>query len=539
MGPRSFRPAVRALHYGRVSIQIHDRLPDLFFCEAKSVAGNLLMDEEMSCRPIVRAVLLVQCAFFLTVCAFAQQQTSGAAPSPPAVAIGPKVTSQTDDSSYRGSVPQGEVSSTPIPLSLGEAIRRGMKANLGLLTTTEAGRESRAQRLRALSSLLPRITGQVSSTEQQLNLQALGFLVSPPPSSGFTIPNIVGPYNYQTAAAYAQISLFDWTAISNFKASRENIKAAALSVQNARDLVAQAVGNAYLQIIADGARITATQAEIDADNAVYTNAVRRHEAGTAIGIDVLRSQVELKQRQQTLIAVKNQFEKDKLTLSRVIGLPVGQDFTVADPAPSVPLEAMSLKDALERAYVNRPDFKAAKSRVVAAEFTLRAARAERYPSLSANGYYGAQGLQMFANSHGVFSATGALQFNIFDGGRIKGDILQSDSELQNRRNELENLRGQVDYEVRNALLDLTAAGAQVEVAKSNTELANQTLRQGQDRFSAGVTNTVEVVQAQQAVADANERLIGAQYEYNVAKVALARALGVAEENMQLYFNAKP
>jgi outer membrane protein TolC len=97
----------------------------------------------------------------------------------------------------------------------------------------------------------------------------------------------------------------------------------------------------------------------------------------------------------------------------------------------------------------------------------------------------------------------------------------------------------VDYEVRNALLDLTAASTQVDVARSNTELANQTLTQGQDRFAAGVTNTVEVVQAQQAVADANESLISAQYQYNVAKVALARALGLAEENMQVYFNAKP
>ncbi len=138
-----------------------------------------------------------------------------------------------------------------------------------------------------------------------------------------------------------------------------------------------------------------------------------------------------------------------------------------------------------------------------------------------------QGLRLFTNSHGVFNATGAVQFNIFDGGRIKSDILESDSELQNRRNEMENLRGQVDYEVRNALLDLTSASAQVEVAKSNIELADQTLKQGRDRFAAGVTNTVEVVQAQQAVADANESLISAQYQYNVAKVALARALGLS------------
>src|SRR4051812_37487529 len=375
------------------------------------------MDEEMSCRPILRALVLFQCSLFLTTTSVsAQQQTPGTAPArQPAVSVEPTMPPQTGDPSYRASVPQGQASDTAIPLSLGEAIRRGMKANLGLLTSTEASRESRAQRVRALSSLLPRITGQVSSTEQQLNLQALGFLISPPPSAGFTIPNIVGPYGYQTAVVNAQISLFDYTAISNFKASRENNRAAALSVQNARDLVAQAVGNAYLQIIADGARITATQAEIDADNAVYTNAVRRHEAGTAIGIDVLRSQVELKQRQQNLIAVKNQFEKDKLTLGRVIGLPIGQDFIVADPAPSVPLEAMSLKDALEQAYGHRADFQAAKARVVAAEFTLRGAKAQRYPVLTANGYYGAQGLRLFSNSHGVFSATGSLQFNIFDG----------------------------------------------------------------------------------------------------------------------------
>lgn len=495
----------------------------------------------MSCRrPILKTLVLVPCALSLVGNALGQGQAQSAAPTQrPLISVEPAMPPQTGDPSYRGSVPQGQASATPIPLSLGEAIRRGLRANLGLLTSTEASRESRAQRLRALSGLLPKLTGQVSATEQQLNLQALGFLVSFPPSTGLSIPTIVGPYGYQTAAVNAQISLFDYSAITNFKASRENIKAASLSVQNARDLVAQAVGNAYLQIIADGARITATQAEIDADNAVYTNAARRHDAGTAIGIDVLRSQVELKQRQQILIAVKNQFEKDKLTLGRVIGLPVGQDFTVADPAPSVPLEAVSLKDALGKAYEHRADFRAAKARLTAAEFTLRSARAQRYPTLTANGYYGAQGLRLFTNSHGVFSATGAVQFNIFDGGRIKSDILQSNSELQNRRNELENLRGQVDYEVRNALLDLTAAGAQVDVAKSNTELANQTLRQGQDRFAAGVTNTVEVVQAQQAVADANDNLISAQYQYNVAKVALARALGLAEENMQVYFNAKP
>jgi outer membrane protein TolC len=464
------------------------------------------------------------------------QAPSTTAANPPAqLSIAP----QAGDPTYQGSVPQGTASPTPIPLTLADAVNRGLKANLGLLTSEQSSRQTRAERYRALAGLLPNITGQLSMTEQQVNLQALGFIASIPPALGFQIPKIVGPYSYQAAQANATVPLFDYTAINNFRSSRQNVKAAVLSIKNARDLVVQAVGDAYLQIIADAARVVATQVEIEADTAVYVNATRRHEAGVAIAIDVLRSQVELKQRQQALVAETNQFEKDKLTLGRIIGLPIGQDFTVADPSPSVPLEAISLQDALAKAYDHRPDFQAAKSQVAAAEFSLRAAKAERYPTLTASGDYGAEGLRLLTNSHGVFQATGSVQFNIFDSGRIKADILQNDADLRNRRNDLENLRGQIDYEVRSALLDLKSASVQVDVAHSNVELANQTLKQSRDRFSAGVTNTVEVVQAQQSVADANENLISAQYQYNVAKVSLARALGLAEEGIRTYFNKQP
>ena len=462
------------------------------------------------------------------LCGFISQNAPGQTPMTAAPKDG--------DRTYRESVSQGAASAIPIALGFGDAIDRGLKANLGLLTTEQADREIRAQRMRALAGLLPKVTGQLSMTEQQLNLQALGFNLKLPPSAGFQIPVIVPPYSYQEAQASASIPLFDFSAISNFRASREETKASLLSLKNARDLVVQAVGNAYLQIIADAARITATNAEIDADQAVYTNASRRHDAGVAIGIDVLRSQVELKQRQQQLVAVTNQFEKDKLTLARVIGLPVGQEFTVADPSPAVPLEAISLKDALAKAYEHRPDFQAAQARVIAAQLTVRAAKAERYPTLYANGFYGDEGLRMLNNSHGVFTATGSIQFNIFDGGRIKADVLQNDSELRDRRNELENLRGQIDYDVRNSLLDLKSAGDQVDVAKSNVQLADETLKESRDRFAAGVTNTVEIVQAQQAVADADENLISAQFQYNLAKVELARALGLAEEGIRGYFS---
>jgi outer membrane protein TolC len=246
--------------------------------------------------------------------------------------------------------------------------------------------------------------------------------------------------------------------------------------------------------------------------------------------------VELKQRQQQLVAVSNQFEKDKLSLARIIGLPPGQPFGVADPSVSVPLEAVSLKEALDQAYSHRSDYQAAKARVLAARFMLRSSKAERYPTLTASGYYGDEGLRVINDSHGVFNATGSINFNIFDGGRIKADIVRDNAELRNRRNEMENLRGQIDYDVRSSLLDLKSAQAQVDVAQSNLQLANQSLDESRDRFTAGVTNTVEVVQAQQALADANENLISAQYQYNVAKVELARSLGLAEQGIRSYFS---
>lgn len=453
-----------------------------------------------------------------------------ASPSPAQTAAAAAM-AQFPTSDFQGSVPQGHLSIHPIPLSLEEAIDRGLHANLGLLTARESSEQIRAAHIRALSALLPSVSGQAGETVQQVDLQTIGITFP-------GVPRIIGPFSYQSALATANVPVFNYGSIAGLRSSREQQKAAALSIKNARDLVVLGVANAYLQIIADSARIIAIQAEVEADNAVYTNAVRRHEAGTAIGIDVLRSQVELKQRQQALVAQQNQFQIDKLALGRVIGLPIGQDFTVTDPSLSVSVGAIPLDEALQKAYDNRPDYQAAKARVAAAKFLLTQSRAERYPTLQLQGYYGDEGLHLFSNSHGVFELSGSVQFNIFDGGRIRSDVLQSSTELQNSENELENLKGQIDYDVRSSLLNMKSAAEQVDVAKSNIDLANKSLQESRDRFSAGVTNTVEVVQAQQAVAEANDNLISAQYAYNIAKVSLARAVGIAEQGVRAYFNHK-
>ena len=299
----------------------------------------------------------------------------------------------------------------------------------------------------------------------------------------------------------------------------------------------QAVANAYLQIIADASRVESIQAQVNTAEAIYNRAVDQKKAGTSPGIDVLRAQVELKTQQQRLLAQQNQFEKDKLALARVIGLAPGQAFDVADTVPFSPLNGLTQDEALRTALAQRPDYQSALRLVRSAQESLKAARAEWYPTVNLDGYYGDAGMSL-NNSHGVFLMTGALNFNIFNGGRIRSDVEQAKAQLKQRSDELADLGGQIDYQVRAAFLDIQTAADQVAVAESNVQLANQTLEQSRDRFAAGVTDTVEVVQAQESVAAANDSIISARFAHNIAKVELARALGLAEQGIKKFIEVK-
>jgi outer membrane protein TolC len=247
--------------------------------------------------------------------------------------------------------------------------------------------------------------------------------------------------------------------------------------------------------------------------------------------------VELQQQQQQLVAQRNQFAKDKLALGRIIGLPLGQDFNIAASVPYSAVAVMTPNEVLRTAYSQRADYQSAQATVRAAEASVQAARGERYPNVGVTADYGDVGLTL-AESHGTFTFQAAAKFNIFDGERIKGDIIQARAALKQRQDELDDLRAQIDYQVRAALLDIQSAADLVAVARSNLDLANQTLDQARDRFMAGVTDNIEVVQAQGSVAIANDNLISALYSHNVAKVELARATGSAEQQLQKFMEGR-
>ena len=474
-------------------------------------------------RPFASLFLVAAGPFVATLAA--QGPAPPTAPASAAAAVPTGGIVQQSAGSFQGSVIAGAASGAPIALSLQDAIDRGLKNNLGLLVSDTASRQAHAERVRALSALLPLVTGGISETEQQINLASFGFRFP-------GVPAVVGPFHFTDARASASQS-FDLTSIRNRRAAILNERAAQLSVQDARDLVVQAVATAYLQIIADQARIDATRAQVTTAQALYERARDQHRAGVSPAIDELRAQVEWKTLQQQLIAQENQLAKDKLALGRVIGLPPAQAYSISDAIPYAPLEGIAPDEVLKRALESRSDYKSAAMQVRAAETAREAARAERLPTAAVDANYGDLGTSL-ANSHGTFAVTGSLRFNIFTGGRTRADVEQADAVIQQRKDQLADLQGQIDVEIRDSLLDLKTAADQVAVARDNVDLAGQTLTQARDRFVAGVTDNIEVVQAQESVANANQTLISSIYMHNLAKVQLARAAGMTETNLKQY-----
>jgi outer membrane protein TolC len=279
----------------------------------------------------------------------------------------------------QGSVPGGPPTPGPLAIGIEYAIQHGLKFNLGLLESQTASQTASAERIRAQSALLPQVTGTLSETEEQLNLKTFGFNFAP--NLYVNIPSIVGPFSISNVQVNVSQRVLDRHARRNLKSARASEEAAILSMQGARDLVVQAVANAYLLVIADASRVVAIRAQVDTDQALYQKTQDQPTAGLAAGIDVLRAQVQLK-------------------------------------------------------------------------------------------------------------------------------------------------------------IDLQSAAEQVAVAGENLVLANQTLEQSRNRFTSGVMDNIEVVQAQGSVATAIDKLIAALDAHNIAKVELARALGLAGQGVRRFIEVR-
>ncbi|HXC32645.1 MAG TPA: TolC family protein [Verrucomicrobiae bacterium] len=445
--------------------------------------------------------------------------------------LGLAITGRAQTGPYQGSASAGPPSDQPVSLTLDQALKMGLRYNLGGITAAESSERANGARIVSRSALYPDISGGLRENVQQIDLASYGFKFSFPPSLGIHFPNIVGPFNFFDLRGYVTQRVADFNAIRSYQSARELQRAEELSAADSREIVVYVVTSAYLQVLAESARVDSAKAQVDSAQAIFQQASDRFTAGLNAKIDMTRSQVELQTQQQRLTAEQAEYAKEKIGLARLIGLSPAQSYALADNMPYAPLENITLEQALTLAGQNRSDLKAADAQLHAAEYARKAAVAEHYPTLGIVADYGVIGINP-ANSHGTFDVSGQLLFPIWAGGHTHGDIVEADATLKQRRAEYENVRDRVEADVRNAYLDLNAAAELVRVAQSRRELARDQLAQSTDRFASGVADTVEVTQAQEVVASAESEYISDLNAHNTAKASVARAIGQAEKIMR-------
>src|SRR5580700_813277 len=428
-------------------------------------------------------------------------QTSGTvktseAPAPSTTAtvntLSPSVQVQ---GAYAGSTPG--VAKMPFngKLGLQEAIRRGLAYNLGETGATQALRQAQGQSRAALSNLLPNLNGTINENVQTTDLKALGFRFNFP---GFSVPAVIGPFNYIDFRAHLSQTVLDLAAINNYRAANDVAKANRYSAQDARELIVLAVGGTYLQTIAAKARMASEESQLQSANAVFDQSKQQFEQGLIAKVDADRNEVQALTHQQRLLSLKNDLAKQKINLARMIGLPPNDQYDLSDEVPFAPAAPLTIEEALAQAFEQRADLKSADAQMRAAERAHAAARAERYPSLGVTGDYGGIGVNP-SQLETTYTVAASLKIPIWQGGRTEGDIQQSDAALAQRRAEYEDLKGQIESDVRSAYLDMQAAASQVDVAQRNVQVTKESLDLTQQKVEAGVTDNVQFVQAQETV----------------------------------------
>jgi outer membrane protein TolC len=435
---------------------------------------------------------------------------------------------------FLGSVTVAPATDEALRLSLDDAIARGLKNNLGLKESEASERSLHGQKNEAVQMFLPTIQLSGGTGVYEHNLVANGFtpgtikkfasLLGMGSITGFS--PITKDDLTQGNIYYSQ-TLFSGPVIAAFKAAGAAVNAAHFATASARNEVVQQVATAYLHAIAAASEVRNGEARVRQAELLADHARAAHEAGVVANLDDLRAQVQLKSQQQTLTAAENAYEKSLILLKREIGVTPGQKIELSDPAPYNELALQAPTELMDVAYKNRQDYQKVQNEAVEAKAVTRAYKLQRLPSLSFNGYYGTATVNG-AGTHGNFAAVGTVSMPLFREASLRGDVATSRAQQRSVEFELADLRGAIEYQVRSALLDVDATHKLVEVARSNVELATRTVSDETERVNAGVDDNLPLVTAQATLATAENNMVESLYQYNVAKLVLARSTGLLE-----------
>jgi outer membrane protein TolC len=414
----------------------------------------------------------------------------------------------------------------PLQLSLKRAVEMAVspEGNTNIQLSGEALKQAQARSAESRAALLPDLEASVTEQSRTENLSALGLGSVALPIPGFHFPTFVGPFSTFDARATATQSVFDFSSIRRFQASRVGVSAARSDIRNTDEQVAAQVARAYLAAVKADTGLETAQANVTLSEALLTQANNQKTAGTGTGIEITRARVQLANDRQQLLVAQNARRAAHLQLLRVIGLRLDTEIELTDRLEYSPVDAMTLEQAGQQALRERADLEAQQRREENARLSASATRLERLPSLAAFGDYGSIGT-------GIDSAlptrTIGIQVKVpvFDGGRRDAQRNESASQYRAEKTRTNDLKQQIELDVRLALDELKSAEDQVKVSKDGLELSQNELAQARRRYEGGVANSVEVTDAQTRLERARDNQTAALYAYNVARIDLAQAMG--------------
>ena len=416
-------------------------------------------------------------------------------------------------------------SGQPAALSFEQAIQLAIKNNLATLLSHERRTEARGLKQQALARLLPNVSASAYQASLTENLVAIGF--EPGTIAGFNSP-FLGPFkNFDARVLLAQ-TVFDLSAIRGYQAAQAGVRIAEYQEALAREQVANGVGLFYLEAIRSERSVLAAQADVELAEALLTLAKDQRNAGVATGVDVIRAQTRLAQQQVELAQAHTDSEQARLNLQRVVGLPLGGPLTLTDELRFNDENIPAVDLAVAQAGRDRREVQVAEAQLNFSQRETQAARAEHLPSVEFLSDYGSSGVTPRIVDLPTRRVAIQLNVPIFNGGLTRGRVTAAESRQKQDELQLSNIRGQVEEDVRLAIVTLRTAAVQVQAANETVMLAQRELEMSRDRFRSGVADNLEVVTAQTTLANARNVQVTALAQHNAARLNLAAALGRAE-----------
>jgi outer membrane protein TolC len=420
------------------------------------------------------------------------------------------------------------------PVAAQDSMRLSMKRAVELATSPEGNanmqlagetvKQAKARQAQARAALLPALDAAIAESNQTRNLAALGLRVTLP-IPGFSFPAFVGPYNVFDARISGTQSVFDFSSIRRYQASKSGLRAARSSETGTADQVAAQVAKAYVAALRAQADLDTAQANVDLAQALLKQAEDLKAAGTGTGIEVTRARVQLSNDGQRLLVATDARRRAYLQLLRAIGLRLDTRVELTDKLQYVPTDQLTLEQAKSEALKSRADLAAQEDREDNARLSGSAVKLERLPSLAAFGDYGSSGASLIGNvptrTYGL-----SLRVPIFDGGRRDARRAEAESQYRAEHIRTNDLKDQVELDVRLALDTLTSAAQQVKVSEEGLGLAENELAQARRRYDAGVASGLEVTDAQTRLARARDNHVDALFNYNQARIDLGQAMGI-------------